>query len=84
MNDKELSTIPGFIRFRLTECCYALEYPDAPLRFYRELVNLGIVSCGKYSPRNDQFVKGFDSGFHFRSFVQACFLSLRYCKEHCR
>ncbi|EMB4317634.1 TPA: hypothetical protein I8627_004059 [Citrobacter freundii] len=70
MNDKELSTIPGFIRFRLTECCYALEYPDAPLRFYRELVNLGIVSCGKYSPRNDQFVKGFDSGFSL-SFIRA-------------
>ncbi|MFS6816360.1 hypothetical protein [Citrobacter meridianamericanus] len=61
VNDKALSTTPGFIRYHLTECCYALEYPDAPLYFYRELVSLGIVSCGKYSPRNDQFVKGSDS-----------------------
>ena len=70
VNDKALSTMPGFIRFRLTECCYALEYPDAPLCFYRELVNLGIVSCGKYSPRNDQFVKGFDSELSL-SFIRA-------------
>jgi hypothetical protein len=55
-NDKILSTMPRFIRYRLTECCYALEYPDAPLFFYRELVRLGIVSCGKYSHHRDQFV----------------------------
>ncbi|ELY3814265.1 hypothetical protein SMY00_004275 [Cronobacter sakazakii] len=60
-NDKMLSTIPRFIRYRLTECCYALEYPDAPLFFYRELVSLGIVLCGKYSHHRDQFVKKSDS-----------------------
>ncbi|EKN6149866.1 hypothetical protein ACA503_001229 [Yersinia enterocolitica] len=57
VDDKALSTMPGFIRYHLTECCYALEYPDAPLCFYRELVNLGIVSCGKYSRHRDQFAK---------------------------
>ncbi|EKN3586583.1 MULTISPECIES: hypothetical protein [Yersinia] len=56
VNDKALSTMPRFIRYRLTECCYALEYPDAPLFFYRELVSLGIVLCGKYSHHRDQFV----------------------------
>lgn len=60
-NDKILSTMPRFIRYRLTECCYALEYPDAPLFFYRELVSLGIVLCGKYSRHRDQFVKKSDS-----------------------
>ncbi|MCW8114094.1 hypothetical protein [Yersinia intermedia] len=57
VDDKALSTMPGFIRYHFTECCYALEYPDAPLCFYRELVNLGIVSCGKYSRHRDQFAK---------------------------
>ncbi|HGH4407765.1 TPA: hypothetical protein ACJIVJ_001988 [Yersinia enterocolitica] len=57
VNDKALSTMPGFIRYHLTECCYALEYPDAPLCFYRELVNLDIVSCGKYSLHCDQLAK---------------------------
>ncbi|MDE9690220.1 hypothetical protein [Citrobacter portucalensis] len=49
--DRELSlsTIPYFVKYRLAECCYALEYPDAPLGFYRELVNLGVISCEKYS-----------------------------------
>ncbi len=61
VNDKVLSTMPYFIRYRLTECCYALEYPDAPLFFYRELVSQGIVSCGKYSRHRDQFVKESDS-----------------------
>lgn len=60
-NDKILSTIPRFIRYRLTECCYVLEYPDAPLFFYRELVSQGIVLCGKYSHHRDQFVKESDS-----------------------
>lgn len=60
-NDKMLSAMPRFIRYRLTECCYALEYPDAPLFFYRELVSLGIVLCGKYSRHRDQFVKKSDS-----------------------
>ncbi len=60
-NDKILSTMPRFIRYRLTECCYALEYPDAPLFFYRELVGLGIVLCGKYSRHRDQFVKKSES-----------------------
>ncbi|HAT2606107.1 TPA: hypothetical protein I8237_004735 [Kluyvera intermedia] len=51
MNDKALalSTMPYLIRYRLTECCYALEYPDTPLGFYRELVSRKIISCRKYS-----------------------------------
>jgi len=51
MNDKvlALSAMPYPIRYRLTECCYALEYPDAPLGFYRELVSLKIIDGGKYS-----------------------------------
>ncbi|MGG2079563.1 hypothetical protein [Lelliottia nimipressuralis] len=57
VNDKELSTAPGFIRYHLTECCYALEYRDAPLGFYRELVNLEIVLCGKYSRNCDKIAK---------------------------
>lgn len=60
-NDKILSTMPRFIRYRLTECCYALEFSDAPLFFYRELVSLGIFLCGKYSHHRDQFVKESDS-----------------------
>lgn len=60
-NDKMLSTMPRFIRYRLTECCYALEFSDAPLFFYRELVSLGIVLCGKYSHHRDLFVKESDS-----------------------
>lgn len=64
-NDKILSTMPRFIRYRLTECCYALEYPDAPLFFYRELVSLGIVLCGKYSHHRDQFVRKCDSELSF-------------------
>lgn len=56
MNDKALalSTMPYLVRYRLTECCFALEYPDAPLGFYRELVSLGVIPCGKYSPDNDK------------------------------
>ncbi|NBD00702.1 hypothetical protein GV764_16990 [Atlantibacter hermannii] len=61
VNDKVFSTMPYFIRYRITECCYALEYPDAPLCFYRELVNFDIISCGKYSSHCDKFVKESDS-----------------------
>ncbi|MFV0265376.1 MAG: hypothetical protein ACK5M5_06575 [Limnobaculum xujianqingii] len=59
MNDKALalSTMPYLIRYRLTECCFALEYPDAPLGFYRELVNRKIISCKKYSFNFDKIVK---------------------------
>ncbi|EKS6642006.1 hypothetical protein QCD58_000752 [Enterobacter hormaechei] len=51
MNDKALalSSMPYLIRYRLTECCYALEYHDAPLDFYRELASREIISCRKYS-----------------------------------
>lgn len=58
MNDKALalSTMPYLIRYRLTECCVALEYPDAPLGFYRELVSRGIISCDKYSSTADKIV----------------------------
>lgn len=63
IEDKELSlsTMPCFIRYRLTECCYALEYSDPPLGFYRELVSLGVISCGKYSYNIDRNVKGNDA-----------------------
>ena len=70
VNDKVLSTMPYFIRYRLTECCYALEYPNAPLCFYRELVSFGIVLCGKYSRQHDKFAK--ESGPEFSlQFIRA-------------
>lgn len=64
VNDKdlELSATPYLIRHRLVECCYALEYADAPLRFYRELVSLGIISCGKYSLTIDKYAKKSELG----------------------
>ncbi|EPG9256230.1 hypothetical protein ABN115_17075 [Providencia rettgeri] len=52
-----LSTMPFFIKYRLTECCYAFEYPDAPIGFYHELVSHDIIPCGKYSPNIDKNVK---------------------------
>ena len=59
MNDKALalSTMPYLIRYRLTECCYVLEYPDAPLGFYRELARSGVIPCAKYSPTADKIEK---------------------------
>lgn len=59
MNDEDLalSATPYLIRYRLTECCYALEYADAPLEFYRELVGYGVISCGKYSRNIDKHAK---------------------------
>ncbi|HHR6443368.1 TPA: hypothetical protein ACS773_000103 [Providencia alcalifaciens] len=55
MSDKalELSTVPVIIKNRLVECCYAIEYPEAPFGFYHELVNRNIIECGKYSRKND-------------------------------
>lgn len=57
INDEGLAlpTIPAIIRSRLVECCYALEYPHASLGFYHELVNRNIISCGKYSRKNDKY-----------------------------
>lgn len=57
INDKELalSTMPYLVKYRLTECCYAFEYPDAPFLFYHELVNRNIISCGKYSRNIDKY-----------------------------
>lgn len=52
-----LSTMPFFIKYRLTECCYAFEYPDAPIGFYHELVSHDIIPCDKYSPNIDKNVK---------------------------
>lgn len=51
MNDKALAllSMPYLIRYRLTDCCYALEYPDAPLGFYRELVSRKIIPCKRFS-----------------------------------
>lgn len=67
MNDKvlALSAMPYPIRYRLTECCYALEYPDAPLGFYWELVSREIISGGKCSwgedsRKNEPSVKASD------------------------
>lgn len=59
MNDKALalSSMPYLIRCRLTESCYALEYPDAPLGFYRELARTGVIPCSKYSPIADKIEK---------------------------
>lgn len=59
MNDKALalSTMPCLIRYRLTECCYALEHPDAPLGFYRALARSGVIPCAKYSPTTDKIEK---------------------------
>ncbi|MBG5925771.1 hypothetical protein [Providencia rettgeri] len=63
INDKmlALSTMPFFIKYRLTERCYAFEYPDAPLGFYHELVSRDIISCSKYSCRADNYKKKADS-----------------------
>lgn len=57
INDEELalSSIPVIIRNGLVECCYAFEYPDAPLYFYHELVSRNIISCGKYSHTKDNY-----------------------------
>lgn len=59
IDDRELSllTMPYFVRYRLTECCYALEYPDAPLGFYQELISLGVISGGKYKYSEGQYTK---------------------------
>ncbi|HFD6682107.1 TPA: hypothetical protein ACS705_003139 [Providencia alcalifaciens] len=63
MNDEvlALSTMPFIIRYRLTECCYAYEYPDAPFLFYHELVNRNIIACGKYSRKTDKYMKELNS-----------------------
>lgn len=55
LDDKSLalSTMPFFVKYRLTECCYAFEYPDASLGFYYELVSRDIILCKKYSRRID-------------------------------
>lgn len=71
--DLELSAIPYLIRYRLVECCYALEYKEAPLGFYRELVSLGIISCGKYYLNIDTYAKKYESGVSLL-FLRACFL----------
>ncbi|EKT64552.1 hypothetical protein [Providencia burhodogranariea] len=52
-----LSTMPALVRNRLVECCYAIEYPDAPLRFYHELVNHNIILCGKHSSKKDKYAQ---------------------------
>ncbi|MEX9601703.1 hypothetical protein AB7W80_12310 [Providencia rettgeri] len=59
LSDSEvaLSTMPFFIKYRLTDCCYAFEYPDAPMGFYHELVSRGIISCDKYSRNIDKEAK---------------------------
>lgn len=71
--DLELSATPYLIRYRLVECCYALEYTEAPLAFYRELVSLGIISCGKYSLNIDTYAKKNESGVSLL-FLRACLL----------
>ena len=60
--DLDLSATPYLIRYHLVECCYALEYAKAPLGFYRELVSLGIISCGKYSLNIDTYAKKSELG----------------------
>ncbi|OHT22350.1 hypothetical protein A3Q29_11055 [Providencia stuartii] len=75
LNDKALalSTAPTIVRNRLVECCYAFEYPDAPLGFYHELVNRDIISCGKYSHKNDKYKQ--EVGSELSSlFIRACLL----------
>lgn len=64
INDSELalSSTPLHIRYRLAERCYALEYTNAPLSFYRELVSHGIIPCAKYSHRRDNIAKNSDIG----------------------
>ncbi|MEQ5680868.1 hypothetical protein ABN363_20030 [Providencia rettgeri] len=59
IEDKELalSTMPFFVKYRLTERCYAFEYPDAALSFYHELVSRKIISCEKYSRNIDKHAK---------------------------
>ncbi|MBJ9596418.1 hypothetical protein GHU73_03480 [Citrobacter werkmanii] len=60
--DLDLSATPYLIRYHLVECCYVLEYAKAPLGFYRELVSLGILSCGKYSLNIDTYAKKSELG----------------------
>lgn len=75
VNDQELelSATPYLIRYRLVECCYALEYAEAPFGFYRELVSLGIISCGKYSLNIDTYAKKYELGVSLL-FLRACLL----------
>ncbi|UMB87499.1 hypothetical protein I9P40_03405 [Citrobacter portucalensis] len=75
VNDQELELLatPYLIRYRLVECCYALEYAEAPLGFYRELVSLGIISCGKYSLNIDTYAEKYELGVSFL-FLRACLL----------
>ena len=84
INDKtlSLSAMPFFIKFRLTERCYAIEYPDAAFRFYHELVSRNIILCKKYSRKANKHAPNLDSElsllfiraglfFEFRMFQRA-------------
>lgn len=84
INDEtlSLSTLPFFIKYRLTERCYAIEYPDAAFRFYHELVSRNIILCKKYSRKVDKHAPNLDSElsllfiraglfFEFRMFQRA-------------
>ncbi|MFP9441975.1 hypothetical protein [Pectobacterium brasiliense] len=56
-----LSDTPDLIRFRLVDCCFAIEFKNGPLLVYRELLSLGIISCAKYSIKDDSFKRCCDS-----------------------
>lgn len=63
INDNKLSlpTLPFFMKYRLTERCYAIEYPDAAFRLYHELVSRDIILCKKYSRKADKHAPNLDS-----------------------
>ncbi|OMP92221.1 hypothetical protein [Raoultella terrigena] len=56
-----LSDTPALIRFRLVDCCFAIDFHNGPLLVYRELLNLGVLSCAKYSVKDDCLRRYYDS-----------------------
>lgn len=61
IHDDSLLGIPDMVRFRLVDCCFAIEFNNGPLLIYRELLQLGIISCAKYSAKDDCSIHDDDS-----------------------
>ncbi|HHA1727571.1 TPA: hypothetical protein ACOEB2_003767 [Enterobacter cloacae] len=60
-NSLSLSDTPDLIRFRLVDCCFAIDFQHGPLLVYRELLSLGILTCAKYSSKDDYAKRKYDS-----------------------
>jgi len=43
------------------DCCFAIEFPNGPLLVYRELLYLEILSCAKYSVKDDCLTSSYGS-----------------------